>query len=83
MEQENVSTRPQVGGSHYSDFPVQPIDLIGSYHLDFFEGSVIKYVARANERGDRLNDLLKARHYLNILIARAQGDEDWVKAPAT
>ena len=49
--------------SHYADFAVSPVDLIGAYNLNFFEGNVVKYVARARRKNGR-EDLLKALWYL-------------------
>lgn len=56
----------QVGGSHY-DSPIQPIDYISANNLGFFEGNIIKYVTRYKRKGG-LEDLKKAKHYLNLLI---------------
>lgn len=56
-----------VSPSHYK-FPgdVQVIDI--TRHLGFLEGNVIKYVARAGRKGDRREDLLKAKQYLDWLL---------------
>lgn len=48
---------------------VQVIDIIK--HLDFLSGNVIKYVARAGRKGDRREDLLKAKQYLDWLLEEA------------
>lgn len=61
----------QVGGDHYTRHAIQPWDIIREYGLDFFEGNVIKYVLR--HKGDRAEDLKKARHYLDYLIEREGG----------
>lgn len=45
---------------------VQVIDIIK--HLDFLSGNVIKYVARAGRKGDKREDLLKAKQYLDWLL---------------
>lgn len=45
---------------------VQVIDVIK--HLGFLEGNVIKYVARAGRKGDKREDLLKAKQYLDWLL---------------
>jgi len=55
----------QVGGEHYI-LPIQPWDFIIANDLNFLEGNIIKYVVR--KKGDRLEDLEKARHYLDKLI---------------
>lgn len=57
---------PSVGGNHY-DLPIQPWDYIAANQLGFFEGNVVKYVTRW-KRKNGLEDLRKARHYLDKLI---------------
>lgn len=57
----------QVGGSHYKDLPVQPTEYIIKNGLPFCEGNVVKYVTRWTLKGG-LEDLKKARHYLDLLI---------------
>lgn len=57
----------QVGGSHYKDMKIQPVQYILANELPFVEGSIIKYVSRwRNKNG--VADLEKARHFLDILI---------------
>ena len=56
----------QVGGNHYKDHDIQPWNIIDCYNLDFYEGNVLKYLLRT--KGDRLEDLQKARHYLDKII---------------
>jgi len=57
----------QVGGTHYKEQDIQPWDAIHAWGLGFFSGNVVKYVARHNQKGG-INDLRKARHYLDKLI---------------
>lgn len=57
----------QVGGTHYHSKDIQPWDAIVSWKLGFLEGNVVKYVVRYADKGG-LEDLEKARHYLNKLI---------------
>ena len=59
----------QIGGSHYKNRSIQPIDYIMENGLDFCEGNVVKYVSRWRYKNG-LDDLLKARHYLDFLIER-------------
>jgi hypothetical protein len=49
--------------THY-DRPIQPIDLIEAWDLNFRLGNVIKYACRAGHKNDRLEDLQKAQWYL-------------------
>lgn len=57
----------QVGGSHYKDKAIQPIEYIMANNCGFVEGNVIKYVTRWKDKGG-VDDLKKARHYLDMLI---------------
>jgi hypothetical protein len=57
----------QIGGQHYKALDPQPWDVIDAWGLSFLAGNVVKYVARAPAKGG-LEDLQKARHYLDKLI---------------
>lgn len=57
----------QVGGTHYKNMKIQPIEFIYSNGLDFFQGNIIKYVVRHNQKNG-VQDLLKARHYLDMML---------------
>lgn len=57
----------QVGGSHYKDLKIQPIEFIHANNIPFCEANAIKYLCRwRNKNG--LQDLEKARHYIDLLI---------------
>lgn len=57
----------QVGGNHYKDMPIQPVEFIHANSIGYFEGNVIKYVARWRKKNG-VADLEKARHYIDLLI---------------
>lgn len=57
----------QVGGSHYKNMVIQPVEYMMANGIGFMEGSVIKYVSRWRDKGG-LEDLRKARHFLDLLI---------------
>jgi hypothetical protein len=57
----------QVGGNHYRLKTIQPWDFIAANDLGFFEGNIVKYVSRWRSKGG-VEDLRKARHYLDKLI---------------
>jgi hypothetical protein len=62
----------QVGGDHYKTMDVQPWQAMEAWmseeeFMGFLRGNVIKYVARC-ARKNGLEDLHKARHYLDKLI---------------
>jgi hypothetical protein len=58
---------------HYTFGAVEVIDAIEAWQLGFHLGNVVKYVARAAHKGDRLADLKKARWYLEREISRMEG----------
>ena len=62
----------QVGGSHYKEkgSSMQPWAIIDAWGLDFYGGNVLKYLLRAKHKGG-LEDLQKARHYLDKMIEDA------------
>jgi len=53
---------------HYNQGQIEVIDVIEDWGLDFHAGNVIKYVARHKHKGNSLEDLKKARFYLDRLI---------------
>lgn len=61
------SMKVQIGGSHYKSMAIQPVEFIHKNGIGFIEGCVIKYVSRWRAKGG-VNDLEKARHFLDMLI---------------
>ena len=57
----------QVGGDHYVQCGMQPKEFILANNLGYFEGAVVKYVARYRSKGGK-QDLEKAIHCLEILL---------------
>ena len=62
----------QIGGNHYRNFEIQPIEFIHKNNLSYIQGNVIKYVCRYRDKNG-LEDLKKARHYIDILIELENG----------
>lgn len=58
--------------AHYTKGGMETIDFIESKGLNYLLGNVVKYVTRADHKGNREEDLLKARWYLNREIAKFQ-----------
>lgn len=54
--------------SHYNRGKIEVIDFIEDQGLSFHLGNVIKYIVRAGSKGDKLEDLKKARWYLDRYI---------------
>ena len=63
---------PVAAPQHYLSHPngVECIDVVE--HLPFCLGNVIKYIWRADLKGDALEDLRKARWYLDREISRRE-----------
>jgi hypothetical protein len=58
--------------SHYNTGTIEVIDAIDDWGLDFYEGNVVKYVVRAKHKGAQIEDLQKARWYLERRINNLQ-----------
>lgn len=61
----------QVGGSHYKDLKIQPVEYILENNIPYVEGCVIKYVTRWRSKNG-VEDLRKAKHFLEILIQQQE-----------
>ncbi len=57
---------------HY-DYKIQPVDFIIENNIPFCEGNVIKYICRWRAKNGR-EDLLKAHHYIDILLQHLDKD---------
>ena len=58
---------------HYN-VGLEPIEAIESWKLGYNLGNVIKYVARADHKGKRIEDLKKARWYLDREINKNESN---------
>jgi len=65
----NIDRESVTEPKHYQDFEISPLEYIVKNELDFMEGNIIKYVSRYQFKGG-VNDLLKAKTYLEKLINR-------------
>jgi hypothetical protein len=59
--------KTQVGGSHYTKMTIQPIEYIHANGIPYMEGNAIKYLSRWRSKNG-IEDLRKARHYIDLLI---------------
>ena len=66
MSDEDMVNHP----SHYCQGDIEVIDAIEDWKLGYHEGNVVKYVARACHKQNRLEDLKKAQWYLTRLIEK-------------
>ena len=61
---------------HYQGGSQQTWDAILALGLGYLEGNIVKYVSRYKLKGEPLQDLLKARAYLDKLITIVEGGKD-------
>jgi hypothetical protein len=55
---------------HYKAGGIETIDFIEAKELGYNLGNVVKYITRADHKGNKLEDLKKAQWYLNRAIER-------------
>lgn len=71
---EEIAKREQIGGDHYNNKKIQPIDYILENNLPYCEGNVVKYVTRHKEKNGA-EDIKKAIHYLRFILANDYGEK--------
>ena len=68
VDHQNKALNTQVGGNHYKDCKIQPVEYIYSNGLDFLEGNVVKYITRHRTKGDGEADIRKVIHYAQMIL---------------
>ena len=58
----------QVGGNHYKNCGIQPVQYIHANNLDYLEGNVIKYITRHRTKGQGKKDIEKVIHYAQLIL---------------
>jgi hypothetical protein len=58
---------------HYQANGIETIEVIEGYNLNFNLGNVIKYILRADKKGNKKQDLEKAQWYLKREIEKFKG----------
>jgi hypothetical protein len=56
-----------IGGSHYQQFVIQPVEFCYKNNIPYLEATAIKYLCRWREKNG-IEDLEKAKHYIDLLI---------------
>ena len=56
----------QIGGNHYKNFKIQPIEFITANKLSFIQGNIIKYICRYDKKNGK-KDIDKVIHYCELL----------------
>lgn len=65
---------------HYTQ-GIECIDYIESHNMGFARGNAVKYLTRAGLKGNELEDLKKARWYVDHEILRLGGKNDEIETP--
>lgn len=60
---------------HYKRGGLEAIDVIEAFDLGFNLGNVAKYILRAGHKDSRVQDLKKARYYLDREIEKEENSE--------
>ncbi len=63
----DLTGRHETTPEHYAQ-GIEPVKFIQSHDLSFCAGNVIKYICRYKLKGTPLEDLNKARHYIDLLL---------------
>lgn len=59
----------QIGGNHYKNFAIQPIEYSMKNKLNFIQADTVKRISRYNlPTGKGLEDLIKIKHEIDLLI---------------
>lgn len=61
------ATDVQIGGNHYKDMVMQPIELITALRCSFIQGCIIKYISRYRAKNG-VQDIKKCIHYAQLAI---------------
>lgn len=73
MERYDVVARP----SHYAaGRKYEPKDVIRDWNLNFNLGSAVKYISRAGRKDDILQDLRKAKQFLEFEIDALENERE-------
>lgn len=64
----------QVGGKHYKEYAIQPIEYSFYNKLNFLQGNIVKYATRYKDKKGK-EDLLKVIHYAELLIELEYPDD--------
>ncbi len=70
-EEQMAANQRQVGGNHYKGEGEEHWDRVVRLGLNYHEGNITKYIERARKKNG-IQDLLKAKHYLEKLLELAE-----------
>jgi len=65
----------QVGGMHYKQYQIQPVEFCQKNNLNAIESSIVKYAVRHRDKGGK-EDVEKIIHYAKLLLQLEYADKD-------
>ena len=72
LKEANNALNSQVGGAHYKQYKVQPVEYAMANNLNYCQANAIKYITRYRDKGGK-QDLEKAIHNIQILMQLEYG----------
>ena len=75
MKEDKVNHPKHYNFNWKGEKAVETYDYIESWRMNYTQGNIIKYVSRYPYKGKPLQDLLKARWYLNRLIQQLEEEK--------
>ena len=72
MDQPPSALDVQVGGNHYKNLAIQPIEFTHKNGLNFCQGNIVKYATRYKDKNG-VEDLKKVVHYAQLLAKLEYG----------
>lgn len=63
----------QVGGDHYKNLSIQPIEYVMANGMDYCEANIVKYITRHHAKGGA-EDVRKVIHYAELLLQLKYGE---------
>ena len=69
----------QIGGTHYSKYKIQLTEFLITNEIEHGEASVFKYMLRHKDK-DGIKDVLKAIHYIAMIVEKVYPDEKEIQA---
>lgn len=70
----------QEGGTHYKEMKIQPIEYAMANNFNACEFNILKYVSRHRNKNGA-EDLRKAKHMIDLLLALEYESQDSPSAP--
>ena len=65
----------QVGGDHYKNMTIQPVEYSEKNKLTFLEGDIVKRITRHSRGGKGEEDIRKCIHECQLILELQYGEE--------